>query len=229
MPNKWQLTALVAVAVLGAWLDYIFVLHSPEFTAVIAWRLVSTSVTWTGAILYLFNIYFWRWFRRLPIAPKPLMAGTWRVKGSPWGVGSAPLDPFEGFMFVKQHYFSLSMRLETEETISEIVIYDFDKSRGGVDKFWAIYSCEARGSKNPNKLTSHYGGFYLEYKEAGGSSTMDGHFWVDREIRDAKGNAVFGGELSLSERISQNLKHYDFAVEHYNHLAQNAVAGTQLS
>lgn len=212
MPNKWQIGVLVTIA-FGAFFVAIILGHSPS-TPFELLRLISAAITATTISVTVFHLGVWRWLPDF-LAPKPDLNGTWRVKGVPWADSSEEAESFEGFMFVKQHYFTMSMRLETAESTSELEAEQFTISKGGLYQLWAVYHCEPRSSEIPNSVIPHYGAFKLTRHKADGGEILNGRYWVDGYVKDKKGRRIVGGKLELYDRRLKNYKNYDTAVRAY--------------
>jgi hypothetical protein len=212
MPNKWQITALLGIAFAAFYLA--LVLGPPPSTPQDLLKLVSASITATTVSLTAFHLGLWRWMPSF-LAPRPDINGTWRAKGVPWSKDGESIEAFDGFMFVKQHYFSMSMRLETSETCSELEAEQFTISRAGTYQLWATYFCEPHASASPNSLRPHYGAFTLKYQKSAGSIQLKGRYWIDGEVANKQGKASPGGSLVLYERRATNYRDFENATSAY--------------
>jgi hypothetical protein len=95
-------------------------------------------------------------------------------------------------MIVRQDYFTLSMRLLTEDTQSELVAEQFTATRGSTYQLWAVYFCEARPNRQPITITPHYGAMRLECIGRGEEMRLVGCYWVHGDFSD--------GSLTLHDR-----------------------------
>ena len=212
MPNKWQITALLTIA-FGAFFAA-SLLGPPPSTLHDLLRLTSAAITATTVALSAFHIGLWRWMPKV-LAPRPDINGTWRVIGSPWSKTGESIPAFEGFMFVKQHYFTMSMRLETSETSSELEAEQFTISKAGAYQLWAVYFCEPHASGSPDSIRPHYGAFTFKYQNVEGAAQLKGRYWIDGEVQDRNGRKSTGGGLVLSDRKIKNYHDYENARRAY--------------
>jgi SMODS-associating 2TM, beta-strand rich effector domain len=222
MWNKWQVGALAAIAAIAAFVDIYF---EPPKSPLDYLRLVSASTTAATLAVTIFHFGLWRYLPRA-IAPQPDINGTWKVGGIPWLLdddGGKPVPPFEGFMFVKQDYFSLSMRQETDDSSSELEVERFVLTKGGKFVLWAIYYCEPRPSTRPGTLRPHYGAMELTFSQ----HELKGHFWTDGVYISRDGRRIIGGYLRLYDRKPELLQDYDVAATAYK--PNTAVATSPVS
>ncbi|NQD91677.1 hypothetical protein HP532_03300 [Pseudomonas sp. CrR25] len=213
MPNRWQVGALVAVALIS-FLAALFSDETPS-TLLDVLRLFSASITATTLSLAVFHFGLWRYVPKV-FAPKPDINGTWRVRIEPWTPDGDTLEPFDGYMFVRQNYFTLSMRLETENACSELEAEKFIITKGGLFELWAIYFCEPRAALHPNSLRPHYGAMKLVYSKKRDSVELKGRFWTDGVLTNKAGHNVIGGNMLLYDRKPETLHDYEVAVDAYS-------------
>jgi len=206
MPNRWQLTVLAVIAVVPAIAAFYF---EPPKDLLDILRIFSTSITAVTVAVSAFHFGLWRYLPRL-IAPKPDINGTWRVEATSW-TAEGEKHPFEGYMFVKQDYFTLSMRQETLLTASELEVENFVLSRAGLFDLWAIYRCEARADQPPDAIKPHYGAMRLRFSH----NELNGRFWIDGTIETPDGQRVCGGHLRLYDRKPQFFHNYEEAAVAY--------------
>jgi hypothetical protein len=209
MPNKWQVSAIVVIAVSAA----IAAIYFEQPTKALDFlRVISASITATTTSILVFHLGLWRYLPKA-IAPQPDINGTWRVQIRPWSLedNTKLLEPFDGFMFVKQNYFTLSMRQETEDVSSELEVEKFVLTRGGQFVLWAIYFAGPRPSTPPGLLRPHYGAFELTYSQ----HELKGHFWTDGVYVGRTGRKIIGGHLRLYDRNSVLFDDYEAAAAAY--------------
>jgi hypothetical protein len=132
---------------------------------------------------------FDRWLWRLPwlngwFANRPVLCGTWRVDlRSEWvnpATGAKPA-PIICYMAVRQTFSSLSMRLMTAESASELVAERILVAGDGVSKVVGVYVNEPKLSVRDGSAI-HYGALLLEV-HGDPPSTLEGSYWTDRESR----------------------------------------------
>ena len=174
-------------------------------------HLISPSITAVSLVLWAFNFGLWRFMPRF-LAPKPDLNGTWKVEIRPTPSSGTPLSPITGFMFVKQSYSSLSMRLETEDTTSELEAEQITISKSNHYQLWAVYYCQSR---IPGKIPHHYGAMMMIYQKSRDGVKLDGHFWIDGELKDAMGRHLDDGLLRLSTRRRKRYASFDDARKNF--------------
>jgi hypothetical protein len=148
-------------------------------------RPFSTVVGVLLLLLVVFDIWAWRW-RLLHgwFVPRPDLRGTWRVElQSDWknpatdtGVG-----PIVAYFVVRQTFSSLSVRMVTAESSSELVAAEINKASDGTYRLAAVYRNEPKLSVR-DRSPIHYGAFVLDVQ---GDPVKDlvGYYWTDRKSR----------------------------------------------
>ena len=136
-----QLSVILAIAA-GVW------------GALLIWSGVSFDKSWTGPFstvsgvvavaLSLFEGLLWRipwlypWFVKVPN-----IRGTWKVVlVSDWvnpETGERP-EPIQAFMVVRQTYSTISMRLHTRESSSQLLAGRFIRADDGTNSVTGVYS-----------------------------------------------------------------------------------------
>lgn len=180
---------------------------------------VSVSISWikplstvTGLLLILLGA-FDRWLWRLPIlqgwfVDRPDIRGTWRAKlDSSWldtstGEASAPIT---AYIVVRQTYTSLSLRLMTKESSSELVGAQFRKSSDGVFQLAGVYRNEPRQMLR-QQSPIHYGAILLEVRGKP-VNALTGHYWTDRNTN---------GEIYLENRLRKIFTGYEAAAMEFS-------------
>lgn len=190
------------------------------FIAAIAWGVllvvsgVTVSVSWlkylstvTGILLLIlggFDLWLWRlpllqgWFVK-----RPIISGTWRgVLRSDWVDPSTGKvhEPINGFMVVRQTYSSLSLRLLTKESSSELIGAEIVSDLDGTRRIAGVYRNEPRQS-NRQRSPIHYGGILLQVVDRPATG-LNGHYWTDRNT---------SGEIGLSDRRSELYPNFETA------------------
>jgi hypothetical protein len=214
MPNYWQIAVLTALGI-GSFIGGIQLQGTPPSNPFEWFGAFSTPVTVVSVVIALFHLGLWR---VLPfwLAPKPDLNGTWKVTLTPWPVpvGTSATSLNGGFMFVKQHYYTLSMRLETATTWSELVAEQIITTKGGAYQLWAIYLCEPRPDVDPGRERPHYGAMMLRYIEDGEEVRLKGRYWVE-ELTDSTGKKLLDGGIELCERKGKRFHDYEAAIKGY--------------
>jgi SMODS-associating 2TM, beta-strand rich effector domain len=204
MPNRLLLSAL---GVIGAAAAAVAWYLNPPTTLMDYLRVISAAPT---AIAIAFGAFEWGLWRFLPafvIAPKKDLNGTWKVQAENESLDGKHKDQFQGYMFVRQSYLTLSMRLETPTTTSELEVDEFVRKKGGTIQLWAIYDCSARGDKSQESIKRHYGAMILDCNP----TELNGRFWVNQVLKNEQGHEFITGTLKLSERRDTVFHSYEEA------------------
>lgn len=175
---------------------------------------VAVSISWirylstvTGALLFLLSVFnVWLW--RLPIlqgwfVKRPNIHGTWHtIVHSDWidpSTGKA-IEPIECYMAIRQTYSSLSMRLMTSESASELIGSEIISFWDGTFCIAGIYRNEPKQLIRDGSPT-HNGAILLQV--IGRPPTgLKGHYWTDRNT---------SGEIELISRRSKIYHDFEMA------------------
>lgn len=148
-------------------------------------RPFSTVVGVLLLLLLVFDIWAWRW-RLLHgwFVPRPDLRGTWRVElQSDWKdpVTETGVGPIVAYLVVRQTFSSLSVRMLTAESASELVAAEINKASDGTYRLAAVYRNEPKLSFR-DRSPIHYGALVLDVQ---GDPAMDlaGYYWTDRNSR----------------------------------------------
>jgi len=211
-PNRFQLVALALISA-AAIAAAVYFGGAPASLSDYL-RLASAAVTSVTLAVAAFHYIAWRWLPKF-LSPRPVISGTWRVVGKPRTVNGATGTQFNGFMFVEQKYFSISMRLVTEHTESELVSHEFNLTEGDVFEIWAIYLAEPRDAIDPARIRAHYGAVRLKLGSIKSTPVISGRYWIDGEYTNFHGEKVLGGELAFTTHVATNCKTYEEATRAY--------------
>lgn len=171
---------------------------------------VAVSISWlrplstvTGIVLLVliaFDMRLWRLsFLRGWFVKRPDIHGTWRaVLRSDWidSTGKAT-DPIEGYLVARQTFSSLSLRLMTRESESELLAAEIICSSDNTFRIAGIYRNEPKISFQDRSRT-HYGAILLQILGTP-PATLRGHYWTDRGSK---------GEIELTDHRKKIF--YDF-------------------
>ena len=156
---------------------------------------VAVSGTWfrpfstvVGVLLLLlvaFDLWAWRlrflqgWF-----VPRPDIRGTWRVElHSDWKDPTTKevVAPIAAYLVVRQTFSTLSLRMLTSESSSELVAAEISKASDGTYRLAAVYRNEPKLSVR-DRSPIHYGAIVLDVQ---GDPVKDlvGYYWTDRSTR----------------------------------------------
>lgn len=156
-------------------------------------RPFSTVVGVLLLLLVAFDLWVWRWrFLHGWFVPRPDLRGTWRVElRSHWKdpATNQPVGPIVAYLVVRQTYSTLSARMLTAESASELVAAEISKSNDGTYRLAAVYRNEPKLSVR-HRSPIHYGAFVLDV-QGDPAKDLVGHYWTDRDSR---------GELRTLER-----------------------------
>lgn len=156
---------------------------------------VAVNVTWfhpfstvVGVVLLLlvvFDLWAWRW-RLLHgwFVPRPDLRGTWRVElRSNWKnpATNQPVGPIVAYLVVRQTYSTISARMLTAESASELVAAEISKASDGTYCFAAVYRNEPKLSVR-DRSPIHFGAFVLGV-QGDPAKDLVGHYWTDRDSR----------------------------------------------
>lgn len=175
------------------------------------WLRSLSFVTGTAIFsLILFDVWFWRLsFLRGWLIKRPFIGGTWKTSiYSHWpdSLEGNTIKSIEGFMSVHQTFYSLSMRLMTSESTSELFGSEVKYAEDGVIKVVALYRNEPKISVR-DQSAIHNGAFILTVI-GDPPTSINGHYWTDRNTR---------GELKLEGKIGKKFADYDEAREYFSH------------
>ncbi|MBM4779304.1 MAG: hypothetical protein GQE15_16480 [Archangiaceae bacterium] len=156
---------------------------------------VAVSGTWfrpfstvVGVLLLLlvaFDLWAWRlrflqgWF-----VPRPDIRGTWRVElRTDWKdpATNEVVAPIPAYLVVRQTFSTLSLRMLTSESSSELVAAEISKAADGTYRLAAVYRNEPKLSVR-DRSPIHYGAIVLDVQ---GEPVKDlvGYYWTDRTTR----------------------------------------------
>jgi hypothetical protein len=183
---------------------------------------VSVSIGWiryfsivSGILLLLigaFNTWLWHlpilqgWFVR-----RPDIRGTWKtIIRSKWKdpATGAAIQPIEGYMAIHQTYSSLSLRLMTRESCSELIGSDIVSFKDDTFRVAAIYRNEPKQLIR-EQSPIHNGAILLRVIGKPVTS-LKGNYWTDRNTL---------GEIELTNRCSQ--LYHDFELANSAFQSQN--------
>lgn len=211
-PNRFQLGALALIS--ASAIATIVYLGGAPSTISDYLRLASATITAVTLAVAIFHYFAWRYLPAF-LSPRPVISGTWRVVGKPRTLNGIMGTQFNGFMFIEQKYFSVSMRLVTEHSESELVSHEFNLTEGNVYEVWAIYLAEPREAIDPARIRAHYGAVRLKLGSLKQAPVITGRYWIDGEYNNFHDERILGGELAFTKHIPKNCQTYDEATRTY--------------
>ncbi len=156
---------------------------------------VAVTGTWfrpfstvVGVIVLLFVAFdLWAWRLRIFhgwFVPRPDLRGTWRVElKSDWKDPATDkvVGPIAAYLVVRQTFSTLSIRMLTAESASELVAAEINKAVDGTYRLAGVYRNEPKLSVR-DRSPIHYGALVLDVQ---GDPVKDlaGHYWTDRNSR----------------------------------------------
>lgn len=148
-------------------------------------RPFSTVVGVLLLLLVAFDLWAWR-FRILQgwFVPRPDLRGTWRVElRSDWKdpKTEAIVGPIVAYLVVRQTFSSLSIRMLSTESASELVAADINKAGDGTYRLAAVYRNEPKLSVR-DRSPIHYGALVLDV-QGDPVKALSGYYWTDRSSR----------------------------------------------
>ena len=217
MTSEKYIKAILYIAVF-AWTVVLYVNHQAIHSAWL--QPLSTVIT---AVLYsvmAFDLWLWKlpllhgWFVK-----RPVIDGIWKATiTSNWtdpATGKL-ISPLEGYMVVRQTFSTLSMRLLTAESASELVGTEIVCSTDGAYCVSGVYRNEPRFQVR-DRSAIHYGALWLKIIEEPDQQIL-GHYWTDRQT---------AGEIELADRQKKRFQTFRSAHEYYSKLpAYSAVTST---
>jgi hypothetical protein len=208
MAAERYIKAIVYLTVL-VWTIVLYVNHA---AIALAWlRYVSTAVALVLYAVMAFDLWLWKLsFLHGWVVKRPVIEGTWKVEmRSTWkeaatGVG---MPPIAGFMVVRQTLSTLSMRLMTAESSSELVGTEIVCSADGLYCVSGVYRSEPRLQVR-DRSPIHYGAVWLRVIVEP-TKKLIGHYWTDRDTK---------GEMELSEKQNEKFQDFQSARDYYEAL-----------
>jgi hypothetical protein len=199
------------------------------YTAVAVWAVVlyltgeKLSVAWlrplstVTTIVVLTVIAFDLWLWKIPLlhgwfVKRPVIAGTWKAElKSSWKdpATQVTIAPVEGYMAVRQTFSTLSLRLLTEESRSELVGTEIVCSVDGTYCISGVYRNEPRFAVR-ERSPIHYGAVWLWLVDEP-RPLLQGHYWTDRNT---------AGEMLLSNRQKKRFQDFQSAKAHFSRLQE---------
>jgi hypothetical protein len=205
MTSERYIKAIIYVAVL-AWTIVLLINHEAIHSAWL--RPLSTVITVVMYTVLAFDLWLWKlpflhgWFVK-----RPVIDGIWKVDiRSNWEnpATGAAIPPVEGFMAVRQTFSTLSMRLITAESTSELVGTEIVCSADGLYCISGVYRNEPRFQVR-DRSPIHYGAVWLKVIDTP-PQKVTGHYWTDRES---------AGEIELTDRRSKKFQDFQSAQNYY--------------
>lgn len=170
-------------------------------------RPFSTVVGVLLLLLVIFDIWAWRW-RLLHgwFVPRPDLRGTWRVElQSNWKnpENNVGVGPIVAYLVIRQTFSTLSVRMLTAESTSELVAAEINKASDGTYRLAAVYRNEPKLSVR-DRSQIHYGAFVLDV-QGDPAKDLVGHYWTDRNTRGEVRTLARHGSIASSFKDARTL------------------------
>ena len=203
------------------------------YAAVLAWTVVlylnheavkspwlhhlSTVITVVLYAVIAFDLWLWKlpflhdWFVK-----RPVIDGTWKVElRSNWKDPATQntIPPIEGYVVVRQTFSTLSMRLLTVESHSELVGTEIVCSADRQYCVSGVYRNEPRFEVR-DRSEMHYGAVWLRIITQP-TKQLIGHYWTDRAT---------AGEMELNSRQAKKFQTFESAKLHFQRLPRSVAA-----
>ena len=158
-------------------------------------------------IIGVFNKWAWSWsiFKGWYVK-RPDLRGTWKVELKSNWINSETqkeVPPITAYMTVRQSLTTLSMRLMTPESKSELTTHSIEQLEDGVYQVAGIYRNEPHIELQGKKSEIHYGSIILNVV-GNPPMSLEGHYWTDRNTR---------GSVKLTDRIRDIFDTYELAAK----------------
>jgi hypothetical protein len=181
-----------------------------------AWlQYLSTAIVVVLYAVMLFDLWLWKlrilhgWFVK-----RPVVDGSWKVElRSHWidPTTGAGVGPVNGYAVIRQTLSTLSLRLLTAESNSELVGTEIVCSVDGLYCISGVYRNEPRYEVR-ERSPIHYGAVWLRIIDEP-SQRLVGHYWTDRKT---------GGEMELSRRQKKRVQTFEAGKELFAQLQEPA-------
>lgn len=179
-----------------------------------AWLRPLSTVT-SVVLLVVMAFDFWLWkmpFLQGWFVKRPIIDGTWKVEiRSNWinPTTKAPIPPIEAYMVIRETFSTLSLRLLTEESGSELVGTEIVCAADGLYCVSGVYRNEPRYQVR-DRSPIHYGAVWLKVITEP-TKSLRGHYWTDRNT---------AGEIELTFRQKCSFQDFLSAKAYYTGLAE---------
>lgn len=182
------------------------------------------SIAATAALYAALIFDLWLW--RLPLlhgwfVKRPVLSGTWHVLiRSNWKdpATGAVIAPVEGYMVVRQTLSTLSMRLITAESSSELVGTEIVCAIDGTYCVSGVYRNEPRFEARA-KSPIHYGAVWLKVSQEP-TKQLFGQYWTDRQT---------AGEMELTDQQQKKFGTFQSARDFFATLPAKSSSGGRIS
>ena len=158
-------------------------------------------------IIGVFNKWAWSWriFKGWYVK-RPDLRGTWKVElKSNWisPETQEEIPPIIVYMAVRQSLITMSMRLMTPESKSELITHSIEQLEDAIYQVAGIYRNEPGIELQGKRSEIHYGSIILNVV-GDPPIFLEGHYWTDRNTR---------GSMKLTDRTRDIFDTYELAAK----------------
>lgn len=208
MTSDRYIKAIIYTTVL-AWTIVLFANHQALHGS--ALQPLSIVITIVVYAVMAFDLWLWK----LPIlhgwfVKRPVISGTWKVtmrSNYKDPATKTVIPPVEGFMVIRQTFSTLSLRLLTPESSSELVGTEIVCSQDNLYCISGVYRNEPRFAVR-DRSAIHYGAVWLKIIDEA-TKQVTGHYWTDRNT---------AGEIELMQRQRKKFQSFQTAQTYYQQL-----------
>lgn len=145
---------------------------------------ISLAVTVSGAALWVFDRWVWRWPIVRRLSGRPVLHGTWHgTLASSWvdpGTGIRVDPDNDVFLVLRQRYWRVTARLLTRESSSVSLVSNFVVGVDGVQQLVWVYLNNPRADVR-DRSQLHYGAAILTAPRQPGGARPEGIYFTDRK------------------------------------------------
>lgn len=174
---------------------------------------IGGTVSGMSLVLLAFQHWIWTWpWLQDWFVQRPDLQGTWRVRiDSSWvGEDGASPETIDAYLVIRQTYSTLSLRMLTPESSSEMVGCSIERADDGVYRIAGTYQNRPRISLR-DRSPIHFGAIALDV-QGKPPTALEGHYWTDRLTR---------GELVATERKEMKMHSYAEAFDAFRSQGAN--------
>jgi hypothetical protein len=203
MISRIHISSFIALTII-VWLFALWIQGQPVLSMNFL-KPFSLVVGVISFIVWIFNKYGWAWkiFQNWYVK-RPDLRGTWLTElKSDWinPETNERVSTIICYMVVRQTLTSLSMRLITAESRSNLIAHSIFIENDGIYRVACVYRNEPKLELQGDRSEIHHGSFLFEVYGSPPTS-LEGNYWTDRKTR---------GTLTLSNRKKELFENFETA------------------
>lgn len=144
---------------------------------------IGPSVALAAAALWLFDRWAWRQIGIRRLVRRPVLHGTWHGEITPKWIDPRTNKTVESdtdvFLVIRQTFWSISVRLLTNESTSKAVHAELVRDGDGVCELVYVYSNKPQSSVS-HRSKQHHGAVVISAPR-NGSDGIEGNYFTDRK------------------------------------------------